>query len=348
MAKKVLRGGVFGFGGMGQGMTKNINFDNWYGDEFRIVGACNRGESKRTLAEKEYGLKAFEDPRDLIAMGLDFGLVTSTTVAHCEHVCLLAEAGIPMLAEKPIALTLEEGRKMVDAVKKAGVASVVNFGPRMDSCNKKIKAMIDEGLFGRLMSFVSFVNRGHGFYSEGARHRAVIEPEESGGWTVHHACHQIDLAVWLMGAVDAVSTVSLSTAEGIESAPGLLSEEAVLGRLHFSNGAVGSIFDCAGGVRDTHLNIVGTTCSVGRVEAAGTTLLKCKMQGDAEWGAPRIIDPRREYPHEDNLKRFLNIVRDGGDSNVTVADAFYSLRVAFAMRESARKGGEVVRIDATR
>jgi len=221
VGQDVLRGGVFGFGGMGQTFTANINIDKWYGDDFQVVAACNRGAARREEAEARFGLKAFSDPVDVIREGIDFGLVASTTAAHCEHVCLLAEAGIPIFCEKPIALDLDEGQRMVDAVSRAGVPSVVNFTRRLDSCNLKIKQMIERGEFGRLMSYSSFSARAHGFYSEGARHRAVVEPEESGGWTIHHCCHQTDLACSLMGEVDAVSVVSLSTVDGIESQPGL-------------------------------------------------------------------------------------------------------------------------------
>jgi predicted dehydrogenase len=346
VVSKVLRGGVFGFGGMGQQFTRNINIDKWYGDDFAIVGACNRGEANRRVARETYGLEAFQDPKDLIAMGLDFGLVASTTVAHCEHVCLLAEAGVPIFCEKPIALNLDEGRQMTEAVRKAGVASVVNFGRRMDSCNRKIHDMILKGEFGQLIASSTFMARAHGFYSEGARHRAVMEPEESGGWTVHHACHQVDLACWLMGPVDAVSTVTRSTVEGVETVPGLMSEELVMGRLFFKNGAGGTVFDCVGGVHDSHQSIIGTRCAVGLERAGNVHVLSCKYEGDGEWDPPRIIDPRREFPRRDNLHHFLEVVRDGIPSWVTIADAYYALLVTFAMRESARQNGAVIPIPA--
>lgn len=345
MSGKILRGGVFGFGGMGQQFTRNINYDKWYGEEFRIVGACNRGEANRKIARETFGLPAFADPRELVKEGLDFALVASTTAAHCEHVCLLAGAGIPVFCEKPIALNLEEGRRMVDAVARAGIPTVVNFGRRLDPCNLKIKAMIDAGEFGRLMAYSSFIARAHGFYAEGARHRAVIDPAESGGWIVHHACHQVDLACWLMGPVRAVSCTTRTTVEGIETAPGLPSEEVVAGRLMFAGDAIGIVFDCVGGVHDSHLAVIGTRCAVGIAKADGASVLKCKRFGDPEWEAPRVIDPRQDFPREDNLHHFLKVVRDHVPSRVTIADALYALQVTFAMRESARRGGEVLPVD---
>ncbi len=342
ISKRVLRGGVFGFGGMGQQFTRNINIDQWYGADFQIIGACNRGEPNRRVAVETFGIKAFQHPADLIREGLDFGLVASTTAAHCEHVCLLAAAGIPVFCEKPIALTPAEGRQMVTAVAKAGIPSVVNFGRRLDPCNLKIKAMVEAGEFGRLMNYATFMSRAHGFYSEGARHRAVIDPVESGGWIIHHTCHQVDLACWLMGPVDSVSCVTRSTVEGIETVPGLVSEELVHGRLFFKNGAMGTVFDCVGGVHDSHFSMIGTQCAVGIVLAGTAPVIKCKRQGDPEWEAPRIIDPRLEFPRFDNLHHFLKVVRDGIPPKITLADAFYALQVTMAMRASARNNGAVI------
>jgi len=330
---------------MGQAFTTHINIHKWYGDDFQVVAACNRGAERRAEAEGRFGLKAFQDPADVIKEGIDFGLVASTTAAHREHVCLLAEAGIPIFCEKPIALDLDDGRQMVEVLNRTGVPSVVNFSRRLESCNLKIKQMIDGGEFGRVMSFSSFIARAHGFYSEGARHRAVVEPEESGGWTLHHCCHQTDLACCLLGEVDAVSVVSLSTVEGIESQPGLPSEEVVCGRLHFKSGAIGTVFDAVGGVRDSHLSVIGTRCAVGVVQAGDAEVLKVKREGDPEWGPPRIVDPRVDFPRKDNLHHFLEVVRDGVTSRVTIQDAFYSLRVGHAMRESACRNGEKVNVD---
>ena len=256
MANKMLRGGVFGFGGMGQEFATRINFDRWYGDDVEIVGVCDRGEEKRRLAESRFGLKAFEDPRELVNEGLDFALVTSTTVAHVEHGCLLAEAGVPMLMEKPIALTLEDAQQMLDAVDTHGVGTVVNFQKRFAPEYQKLRQVVQDGEVGDPISMEASMYRGHGFYAAGARHRAVVEPEESGGWIVHHACHAVDIACWILGEVESVSTITRSTVAGGDS------EEIVMGRLLFKRGAVASIFDTTGGVRAQHVAIAGVEMRV--------------------------------------------------------------------------------------
>ena len=117
-----------------------------------------------------------------------------------------------------------------------------------------------------------------------------------------------------------------------------------MGRLHFKNGAIGSVFDCVGGVHDSHLSVIGTRAAVGTVRAGSAEVLTCKVVGDPEWNPPRIIDPLVAFPREDNLHHFLRRVRDGGPSRVTVADAVYALKVTMAMRESAAANGALVKV----
>jgi predicted dehydrogenase len=78
----ILKGGVVGFGNIGQSLTDYINDHKQ--DEARIVAACNRGKPNLDLARDEYGLAVTHDVRDMVDMDLDFVLVVSTSYAHTE------------------------------------------------------------------------------------------------------------------------------------------------------------------------------------------------------------------------------------------------------------------------
>ena len=80
----------------------------------------------------------------------------------------------------------------------------------IDAC-LKIKNLVDSGEMGDLLSICHFKTRAYGLYGAGARHRAVMEPEESGGWTVHHACHDIDFLYWINGPIKRVYATTQTT-----------------------------------------------------------------------------------------------------------------------------------------
>jgi predicted dehydrogenase len=340
MAQKIYRGGVFGFGEMGQKFTSWINCVRWFGEDVKIIGVCNRGEEKRQLAVERFGIKAFKDPRDLIKEGLDFAIVTSSTSAHLEHGCLLAEAGVPMMMEKPIALNYADGKTLCETVKKHNVETTVNFDRRFQPYAQKMKEIIDSGTIGRVVSFEGCIYRGHGIYEGGARHVAIMHPEETGTWIVHHACHTVDVACWFCGEVDEVSVITQSTV------PDRFAPEFVRGFLFFKSGAVGYVFDTVGGVKSETTAVVGTKGGIALREGAGTNLINIRVKGDPEPGAPRCIEPRDTYKYIDPINTIIQIARGQTKSKTTVHDALYTLKVTLAMEQSALKNGQRVKVDS--
>lgn len=80
----MLKGGVIGFGGAGQGLTRYINQNKQ--DEARIVVACNRSLPNLKIADEQYGLAVTQNVQALVDMDLDFVLVISSNYAHRDHV----------------------------------------------------------------------------------------------------------------------------------------------------------------------------------------------------------------------------------------------------------------------
>ncbi len=188
-----LKGGVLGFGNIGQNLTTYINQKR--SDAAQIVAACDVAQPQLDLAKETYGLVATPYAAELIAMDLDFVLVVSSNHAHADQVVMAAEAGKHIFCEKPISLSLVEADRMIAAVENAGVVNVVNYSMRYIDGYLKFKQMADEGRLGQILFVWHLMTRGYGLYEAGARHWAITRPELSGGWTVHHACHSIDFLV---------------------------------------------------------------------------------------------------------------------------------------------------------
>ncbi|MFB3892926.1 MAG: Gfo/Idh/MocA family protein [Phycisphaerae bacterium] len=336
---KVWKGGVFGFGGVGQGMTQQINIHKWHGDDVRIVAAANRGKEKRDLAAREYNLAAYETIDQLLAHGVDFVLIVSTSQAHREAAVKCARAGVPFLIEKPIALTLQDAQEIVDETEKAGVINGVNYSMRYMPLYIKMKQLVDAGEVGRIIGIWGRVGRGHGLYSAGKRHRAIAEPKESGGWIIHHMCHITDWAIWLAGPVDEVYTLTNSTAPAE-----LDSEETIFSTVKFKSGAIGTLADTVAFPRDHASGVTGTRGGMAEVNEGVKPLIKLFYETDREWRPPHVIDPEEGIEREDGLKHFLRCLKAGKPTNVPVREAWYSLKVCHAMRRSAHEG-RPVRID---
>ena len=323
----ILKGGVIGFGNIGQGLTRYINDHKQ--DEARIVAACNRGKPNLDLAREEYGLEVTHDMRELANMDLDFVLVVSTSYAHADQVTIAAEAGLHVFCEKPIALNMEDADRMIEAVESAGVVNVVNYSMRYIDAYLTIKELIDSGKMGKLLSICHYKTRAFGLYGAGARHRAVVEPEESGGWTVHHACHDIDFLYWINGPIVQVYAATQTTV------PDKDSEEVILSTVVFENGTIGHIGDSVCCIRDHYTQIIGTEASLILSGEHEETELRFHREG--EW-RPEIIPARDTKRRGGGMDHFLECIREGKLSPNSLRSARHSLAVALAMQEYARSG----------
>ncbi len=272
------------------------------------------------------------DPDELIARNLDFVLVLSTSYAHTPQVTKAAEAGCHIFCEKPIALSLEDADRMIEAAEKTEVVNVVNYVMRYNEGYIKIKELVDAGELGEVLSVTHSKMRCYGLYAGGARHRAIVEPQESGGWIVHHACHDIDFLYWLLGPIRTVYALSQSTV------PHTKSEEVVLGMVIFENGAIGSIGDSACGIRDHYTRIIGSKASLVMTGENEKTVFRLHREG-AE--GPELLPFRDAKRPGGGIDHFFECIRQNRSSPHSLRSARHSLSVALAMKESARTGEPV-------
>ncbi|MET8563446.1 Gfo/Idh/MocA family oxidoreductase [Streptomyces flaveolus] len=98
-----------------------------------------RPEAAMALAE-QYGVTAYADVDALLA-DVDAVAVALPPSVQAEVAVRAARAGRHLLLDKPLAVSVAEGRAVVEAVEKAGVASVVFFTARFQ---KEPEAWIDE------------------------------------------------------------------------------------------------------------------------------------------------------------------------------------------------------------
>ena len=162
-------------------------------DEATLVAFCDRNEWKaRAYADQYTGGAAgvFTDHVTMLdCADLDVLVVAVPPYGHTDEVEQAAARGVHLLIEKPIALTSEQGWRMVEAAEQAGIKTQVGFMFRFGAAVEQMKALLDSGEAGRpgLMSARYFCNALH---ADWWRVR-----EKSGGQLVEQAIHIFDLAL---------------------------------------------------------------------------------------------------------------------------------------------------------
>src|SRR5687768_9976392 len=81
---------------------------------------------------------------------IDVVYVATPHPLHAEHACLAARHGKHVLVEKPMALSLDECRRMIDAARQAGVQLLVGHSHSFDSPIRKTRELIQTGRYGKL------------------------------------------------------------------------------------------------------------------------------------------------------------------------------------------------------
>jgi myo-inositol 2-dehydrogenase/D-chiro-inositol 1-dehydrogenase len=258
-------------------------------------------------------------------------IIASISSAHAEQVIAAARAGCHILCEKPVALTLADADRAIAAAARAGVVTQVNYSLRHIEAYRTLRDWVRSGKFGRVLSVSNARTRGFGLEAGGARHPAVQAPAISGGWTVHHACHGLDLLYWLNGPFRTVASATATTA-----ANG--SEEVVHAIVTFVNGAIGLVSDSVCALRDHYTRVVGSRGTAVLTGEGRHTQLRFRAEGAMRDEFVALQDVK---DHAAALDQFFRCIRRGEPSPDSLADSRPSLAAALAIQQAARTGSAV-------
>lgn len=141
-----MRIGIIGSGIMGQ----------LHARVYRELGVDLMGvaDVDRNVAEEmanRYQTRAFTDYEQLLTQGLDAVSIAVPTKLHSEVAVRTASHGVNMLVEKPIADSIDNAKKMIDAARKANVKLMIGHIERFNPVVQKLKEIIEEGVLGDLI-----------------------------------------------------------------------------------------------------------------------------------------------------------------------------------------------------
>lgn len=150
---------------LGTGHFAPIQLEGWRDvPGATIVGIYGRRAAAAAELARRFGTAHSGDdlPRLLRELRPDFVDICTAVEVHAEHMRACADAGVPVLCQKPIAPTLEEARACVELCSRAGVPLMVNDNWRWQPWYREIRRLIDSGVFGALRSVYHTLRTGDG------------------------------------------------------------------------------------------------------------------------------------------------------------------------------------------
>ncbi|MDR3465397.1 MAG: Gfo/Idh/MocA family oxidoreductase [Xanthobacteraceae bacterium] len=141
--KQVAPGGALRVGVVGAGVMGSNHARVLAGlPGISLTGIVDPLPAHRARAEEHVGCRTFEALDQMIAAGVDAVTVAAPTHLHHDISLDLIGRGIHVMVEKPIASTVEEGRAIVDAARKAGVTLMVGHVERFNPAVAAVKQAI--------------------------------------------------------------------------------------------------------------------------------------------------------------------------------------------------------------
>ena len=196
-----IRLGIIGFGYMGHWHLKNAPRV----EGVEVVAAYDINPEKVAEA-RAIGLAGFDTLEEFLASDLfNLVLVATPNDKHCELVCAALNAGKNVICEKPVAMSMAELDRMIDAAKKNNRLFTVHQNRRWDKDFRIVKDIWDSGELGHIYAIHS---RLHG--ARGAMFGWRAEPEHGGGMIYDWGVHFVDQLLFMMG-FDCVKSVFCKT-----------------------------------------------------------------------------------------------------------------------------------------
>lgn len=154
--------------------------------------------SRADVLAAKYNAKAVDVRQAINCDAIDAVLIASATPSHAELLAAAARAGKAVYCEKPIDLSLNRAREVVDRVLPLNVPITVGFNRRFDRSHQQLRRQVEQGVIGRI-ELIQMVCRASEMPS-------LSYIRSSGGQMRDQAIHFFDLLRFL--TADEVDTVA--------------------------------------------------------------------------------------------------------------------------------------------
>ena len=214
---EALRYGVIGTGGMGQGHIKVLLHID--GVEIATLADPHGPSMEAAQDMLPETVPAYSDYGEMLQKeSLDAVVVATPDFTHADIVCDALGAGLHVLGEKPMASTIEDCNRIVEAASRSGTVYQVGLEMRYLPAVEGVMRIIEEGKIGRVRQMWCKEFRGTWMRKVGDW---ITQQDKTGGALVEKDCHHFDIFNWV-AACEPVAVAAFG------------SRDLVYGKGHFS------------------------------------------------------------------------------------------------------------------
>jgi predicted dehydrogenase len=315
----------------------------------QVIAAADIKESARKTASELGVAQTFDSHQKMLKALPEIEAVSVCTPngCHLEHTVAALDAGKDVMVEKPMAMSAQQGQKMLDAAKRNKKKLIVGFQHRFEPKSKMIRDQIVAGDFGKILYVRAQALRRRGIPSWGVFGQKKLQ---GGGPMIDIGVHILETAHYLIGSPKPISaTGSTFTYLGDKPMEALASwgawdyktytvEDLAVGMIRFDSG--------------TALTIESSFAAHIEKDIWNITILGEK--GGANWESSQIFTDHGGYMmnctaahvgtwdhFEYKMQHFVEVCRDGRKNEVPGEHGLMVQKMLDGVYASAAQGREV-------
>ena len=346
MEKKTVRWGVLGCSGIGKSRT--------------IPGllACENAELYAIAGRNEEKLKAYAEPFAPKKLYTDYqALLDDENVdavylplpngIHMEWVKKAAAAGKHILCEKPMATTLADCERMVEAAKKSGKKLMIDQNQRLAGAHVKARELIEQGEIGSVITFATA-------FRHGGPETWSIDPGQSTwffdkkraamGAMADLGVHKTDLIQYLIGqTVEEVEAQLCTLDKKFSDGSPIMVDDNAFCIYRMDGGAVGTMTASWTnyGPEDNSTVINGTKGMLRIYDDPAHTLILEKKDGARVCYDVDAIQTNDNQTKSGVIDLFVESLKNPAVQGIDAQSVLTAMRAVFAAIESSETGRRV-------
>ena len=340
--------GVIGAGGIADRRTIPEGIVPAANSELVAVMDADQARGKEVAAK--YGVKCYATEVELINdPKVEAVYIATPVIAHVAQAMMAAEKCKHVLCEKPLAMTMSDCSKVVEACKSSGVKLGLGLMMRFHACHQAIKSVIEGGEIGQPVMARAQLTCWYPKIPGAWRQ----DPKLGGGGALMDlGIHTIDLLRFLLGEVQAVTGFADNV---IQDYP---VDDSSIVLLKFKSGAQGvveSFFDIPDAAAQNALEVYGTKgCilakgTIGQGSAGSFTVYssaedkgyEAAQTRDDSGMAVREVTPEPVNIYRAEIEGFADAILNDTAPPVSAEDGNRSMEVLLAAYQSSREGKTV-------
>ncbi|MCK2035249.1 Gfo/Idh/MocA family oxidoreductase [Microbacterium sp. SSW1-49] len=313
------------------------------GDAGTLAAIVDVDEARGRALADEHGVNFHASAVEAYrAESIDLAAVCLPSAFHADAVIDALDAGVDVIVEKPIDVTLESADRVRAAERSSGRTVSVISQRRFQPVASFLHRSIEEGALGRVTSGVveSAFFRPQEYYDSGDwRGTAAID---GGGALMNQGIHALDLLLWMLG-----TPVSVTAKTGRLAHEGIEVEDVAGATIEFESGAIGLLLASTAAYPGLPVRLAvhgseGTAVmeNDGLAFFASATAPQPDADALVEHDVPEGWSDV-DMAHRRQYLDVIQAIRAGRRPAITTDDGRRALQVVLAVYESARTGRPV-------